>query len=275
MSRPLIYTCVRYNSSLPASTSKVPSTADLEKINASKLLSAISSKSSTGSSTESSTGSVSADEEAKEWLEAIQDIRKEFTQNGTVPFNPSKAFSPDGEAEANLVQQSIESYKTDNKFRPTPEQQAEFDRLTGIDIPAKNDETIQYLTNVIMRHGRKARAQRTMSEALYLVQLQTRKNPIELLKTTLNKMAPVLKMRRFTDGGARAEMVPTPLNARQRLRHAWNWVIEASDKRSSKSFSVRLAEEIISASKGSGSGFEKKEQLHKSGIAARSFIKKL
>lgn len=88
-------------------------------------------------------------------------------------------------------------------------------------------------------------------------------------------MAPVLRLRRYTDGGARAEMIPAPLNRRQRLRTAWNWILEGSKKRPSKTFSVRLAEEIVSASNGSGAGYDKKTQVHTAGIAARSFIQRL
>ncbi|VVT45489.1 mitochondrial 37S ribosomal protein uS7m [Magnusiomyces paraingens] len=268
---------VRYNSSsTPSSTSSTPAqqqqpaqsitSESLDKINASQLLGALSAQ---------ARGDKTADEDAREWLAAIRELRKDFTQNGTAPFNPLRAFSPDEDAEINLVQQALDASLHDSKFVPTQEQQAQLDRLRDVAIPVKTDPTIQYLTNVIMRHGRKARAQRIMSEALYLVHLSTRRDPVELLKSTLERMSPLLKLRRYTDGGARAEMVPVALSERQRTRHAWNWIVEASDKRNSKSFSVRLANEIIAASNGSGSGFSKREQLHKSGIAARSFIKKL
>lgn len=216
-----------------------------------------------------------AQEETSEWIEAIQELRKEFTKDGTQAFFPNKAFGPDEFTEANLVQQAVAYELEQGKFQPTAEQSLKLAKLRGVKIPARTDPTIQYLTNVIMRHGRKARAQRIMSEALYLVQLKKRTDPVQLLKDTLEKMAPILRLRRYTDGGARAEMIPVPLNERQRLRNAWTWIVEASDKRQSKSFSVRLAEEIIVASNGSGPGYEKKESVHKAGIAARSFIKKL
>lgn len=173
------------------------------------------------------------------------------------------------------MQQAVSYELEEGKFQPTAEQALKKAQLQSAKIPAATDPTIKYLTNIIMRHGRKARAQRIMSEALYLVQLKKRVDPVQLLKDTLEKMAPILRLRRYTDGGARAEMIPVPLNERQRLRHAWTWIVEASDKRQSKSFSVRLAEEIIVASNGSGPGYEKKESVHKAGVAARSFIKKL
>lgn len=264
LARPLITSVgLRYNSSVSL---KTPNSDELAKVNGSKLLGAIS---------ETVDPSKSAEQDATEWLEAIEQVRKEFTHDGKLPFNPTKAFSPDGETEVNLVQQAMDFHVKENTFKPSAQQQEEFDRVKNIDIPVRSDPVIQYLTNVIMHSGRKARAQRTMSEALYLVHLQTRTDPVQLLKDTLESMAPILKLRRYTDGGARAEMIPVPLNERQKFRQAWKWIIDASDKRGSKSFSVRLAEEIIAASNKSSSGYEKREQLHKAGVAARSFIKKM
>lgn len=210
-------------------------------------------------------------EEAAEWLAAMREIRSEFTKDGTTPFIAKKAFAVDEYTDANIAQQAMEVELTEGKYVPTEAQAAKVASLKDIAIPVKTDETLQYLTNVIMRHGRKARAQRVMSEALYLVHLQTRQDPVALLKETLEKMSPVLTMKRYTDGGARVEMIPVPLNARQGMRHAWDWIVEGAGKRPSKEFSVRLGEEILAASKGGGLGFEKKQQLHKTGIAARSF----
>lgn len=248
------------------STSKAPSVAKLSEINASKLLTSISS---------STNQNIDGKEDAEAWIEAMKELRKEFTHDGTAPFAPTKAFSADGETEVNLLLQAHQAKIQDNKFVPTEEQQEKYESLKDVAVPSKNDETINFLTNVIMRHGRKSQAQKTMNKALYLVYLQTRVDPVELLKDTLEKMAPVLKLKRYTDGGARAEMVPTPLTRRQRLRAAWNWILEGSEKRPSKSFAVRLAEEIVSASSKSSTSHEKKTQLHAAGIAARSFIQKL
>lgn len=242
---------------------------DTTKINASEFLVPLSQ------SIGSASTAASEAEEAAEWLSAIRELRNDFTKNGTSSFMPNKAFGPDDTTEINLVQQALEAENQNRKFSPSENQSIKAAQLQGVAVPVKTDPIIQYLTNIIMSHGRKARAQRIMSEALYLVHLQTRADPVELIKDTLEKMAPVLRLRRYTDGGARAEMIPVPLNERQRLRHAWTWIVDGSDKRASKSFSVRLAEEILAASKGSGAGFDKKESLHKAGIAARSFIKKL
>ena len=264
---------LRYNSTksdklTESSTNNINNIKSTSSINASEFLVPLSQNIGENSN-------VSEAEEAAEWLSAIRELRNDFTKNGTSTFMPNKAFGPDDTTEANLVQQALEAETQNRKFVPSEQQALKASQLQGVAVPVRTDPTIQYMTNIIMRHGRKARAQRVMSEALYLVHLQTRKDPVVLIKETLERMAPVLRLRRYTDGGARAEMIPVPLNERQRLRHAWTWIVDGSDKRPSKSFSVRLAEEILAASKGSGAGFDKKESLHKAGIAARSFIKKL
>lgn len=218
-----------------------------------------------------------ADAEAVKWIESIENIRKEFTEDGKSSFSPSKSFAPENANETedfNFVKYAEESFRAEglHKFKPTQEQTEQLMNLKHKAIPLRNDETINYLTNIIMKNGLKARAQRTISQALYLVHLKTRLDPIEQLKDVLDRMGPLMKLRRYTDGGARSEMVPAPLTERQRIRQAWLWILEAAKKRGSKDFSVRLSEEILAAIQGKSPGFEKKIQQHKLAIVNRSYI---
>lgn len=215
-----------------------------------------------------------ADEEAQQWISALKELRKDFTSNGEETYKPSKALSPSGVGEIDIFQQAIDE-KASQKFQPSAEQQAQILKVKGAPIPSKQDSTINYLTNLIMRDGKKARAEKLMSQALYLVHLKKRTDPVQLLKDIIEKMAPLVKLKRYTDGGARAELVPIPLSEKQRIRQAWTWILESANKRPSKDFSVRLAEEIISAANEKSPGFEKRTQQHKVAIVNRSFIKLL
>lgn len=210
-----------------------------------------------------------ADAEAREWLEAIESLRAEYRPNGA-SYEPSKVFAPKGARDFNIVTET--QRREAPRFEPTPEQVAQFEVLKEKAIPPMLDETMDYLANVLMRHGKKGRARRYLSEALYLVYLRTRKDPVGQLKDVLERMAPVVRLKRYSDGGARAEMVPVPMTERQRLRQAWDWILESSDKRSSKAFSVRLGEEIVAAINGRSPGFDKKVLQHKAAITNRAYI---
>lgn len=210
-----------------------------------------------------------ADHEAQQWIDTIQQLKQEFRDQG---YSPSKMFAPPGSTDFDFFRDAPNSVDANSLWQPTETQLNQLNSLRGKPVPSKFDSTIEYLTKVIMRKGFKARAEKYMSQALYLVHLKTRQDPIALTKRVLEDMGPLVKLKRYTDGGARSEMIPVPLTEKQRIRQSWDWILEASKKRPSKDFSVRLAEELVSASKGNSPGFEKKVQQHKLGIVNRSYI---
>lgn len=211
-----------------------------------------------------------ADADAQEWLEAINEVRAELRPNGE-KYQPSQIFAPEGSREYNILDTILHASQKET-FEPTPEQVAELERLQEKAIPDLMDETMDYLAACIMRHGKKGKAHRTLNQALYLVYLRTRQDPVQQLKQVLDKMAPLVKLKRYSDGGARAELVPVPMTERQRLRQAWDWIVESSSRRPSKQFSVRLSEEILAAINNKSPGFDKKVTQHKTAITNRAYI---
>ncbi|ANB13790.1 mitochondrial 37S ribosomal protein RSM7 [Sugiyamaella lignohabitans] len=258
---------LRYNSTAaspkPSSASTTPSTASNQPSTAKYLVSLTEKELGEEGITRES-----ADKEAQQWIDALNEVRNEFYAEGG--FSPNKTFAPPGSTDFQFFRDVPR--ETPRSFELTAEQMEQYERIKEKAIPVRNDPTIEYLTKLIMRHGLKARAQKYMSQALYLVHLRTRQDPVALLKDTLEKMAPLVKLKRYTDGGARAEMIPVPLSERHRLRQSWLWLLESSRKRPSKDFSVRLSEEILSAIQGKSPGFEKRTQQHKLAIVNRSYV---
>ena len=157
-------------------------------------------------------------------------------------------------------------------FEPTIEQIEETYAYSNKEVPLKADPIVQNLVNVIMRHGKKALAQKTVSRALYIVQMKLRKDPIEVLKETLVNLGPLVKTRSISTGVAKRTIIPVALNERQRNRFAIGWILEASKKRKNNDFAVRLAEELINAYNGKSSGYEKRLQMHKAAMQQRANI---
>lgn len=158
------------------------------------------------------------------------------------------------------------------KFEPTPEQVAEVGKYAGTAVPLMADPVVENFANLIMRDGKKARAQRQLSKALYMVFLKTRQDPVKILYETLDKLGPLFHTKLQKTGTAKSRTVPFPLDRRQRNRYAILWILEGAQKKKSPDFSVRLAEEIISAWEGKSLGYDKKLQLHKNAIAHRAYI---
>lgn len=228
-----------------------------------------------------------ANAEAQRWIDAMKTLRQKWTPQGQ-RFDIDKAFAPEGmdedydfwaaaDAEIAIRKRNAAIALTGGKQSGsdalealTPEQLQEAEAVQGTPIPPKKDIWMNMLVNQVMRHGEKAKAYKTVNRALYLAFLKLRQDPVALLMTALDKMAPLAQLHRIGDGGARVEVFPVPYSATKRIGIAWKWVIEASQRRQSRDFAVRLGEEIVSAIEGKSPGFEKSSAIHKSAVANRS-----
>ncbi|CAG99292.1 mitochondrial 37S ribosomal protein uS7m [Kluyveromyces lactis] len=208
-----------------------------------------------------------SDEQVDEWLKVIGSLEEEFSQQD---YNPATSLAPGNQSRINILEKAMELNKP--SFEPSQEQINEWETLKQVPIPKKQDPVLQHVTNMIMRHGKRERAEKILSRALYIVFCQTRKDPVKVLKESLDVLAPLMVIKTFKTGVAKATVVPVPLNQRQRFRLAWKWIVESSVKRSSSDFSVRLGEELVSVFNGNSSGFEKRDSIHKTAIAHRAYI---
>lgn len=76
-------------------------------------------------------------------------------------------------------------------------------------------------------------------------------------------------------GGGAALDVPEPLSERVRRRMAFNWILEAVNKKPSRGsgrnqFASRVADEIIAVAEGRSPVWDRRQTLHKLGTAARA-----
>lgn len=102
-------------------------------------------------------------------------------------------------------------------------------------------------------------------------------NPILYLTLAIDSVAPLLRIRsqRGAAGGGVALQIPIPLNVRQRRRTAVMWVLDAvSKKRTSGSgrtmFAHKVADELIAIVEGKSSVWDRRNGVHKLGVAARA-----
>lgn len=194
-----------------------------------------------------------------EWLSAVRHLR-----NKNEPRNETEAY---------LDQVAKPEQFLKNTFEPTADQIAQLELVANRPVPIKDEPVIQNLTNLIMRHGKKAKAQRIVLRALYIVQLKTRKDPVAVLTETLDKLGPLFRTKTVITGNAKNQMIPVPLNERQRNRYAITWILAGAETKRSPNMLVRLADEILSAYEGKSSGYEKKAQMHKAAMQQRAYIK--
>lgn len=97
-------------------------------------------------------------------------------------------------------------------------------------------------------------------------------NPLLYLTLIIDSVAPLVKIRQQKGiaGGGAAVQIPVPLALRQRRRTAIRWIIDASDKRRDSNFAMRVAQELVSVAEGRSGAWDRREMVHKLGVAGRS-----
>lgn len=192
------------------------------------------------------------------WLESINELQKDLENDSLIQINES------------LIN---ESNKILNKFNPSEEQLTKSESLKSISLPNEKDEVLDLCVNLIMKDGLKNKAKTQLNKALYLIYLELRKNPVEILKEALDMAAPLVITKVIKTGFAKNYSVPIPLTPRQRNRMAFNWILSSCDSKASNDFSVRLSEEIVQIIGGKSKLFDKKQLAHRLAITNRSYLK--
>ncbi|CAG8586054.1 18930_t:CDS:2 [Acaulospora morrowiae] len=184
--------------------------------------------------------------------------------------------------EDNLIEDSV---SMDNLFlREEGTLENAFDERSGIEIlegdknisnlddlntnSGMRDPSIILLTDLIMKDGKKARAQRYVSDCCLEIRKQTNNNPYKIIKAAIEKASPLVGHLSFKKG-SKAIQIPCPLNERQKHHKAIKWILKASDKRPGKKFSNRLALEILAVINGQSQALQQKDAVHKLALANR------
>ena len=96
------------------------------------------------------------------------------------------------------------------------------------------------------------------------------KTAIEIWKDALSNVMPHVEVRSRRVGGATFQ-IPMQIRPDRKVSLAMKWLISFSRKRNEKSMSLRLANEILAASKEEGAAVKKRQDTHKMAEANRAF----
>ena len=92
----------------------------------------------------------------------------------------------------------------------------------------------------------------------------------EVFEQALKNVSPMMEVRPRRVGGATYQ-VPMEVAPERRLTLAMRWIITASRARSGKSYSEKLAGELMDAAENQGASIRRKEETHKMAEANRAF----
>ena len=145
------------------------------------------------------------------------------------------------------------------------------DKRDIIPDPKFNDRVLSRFINIVMYGGKKSTAEKIVYEALEIASTKHKsKNSLDLFKTALNNVKPGIEVRSRRGGGATYQ-VPVEVRNERALALAIRWIVDASRKRSEKSMTHRLAQELIDANENKGASIKKREDTHKMAEANRAF----
>lgn len=134
-------------------------------------------------------------------------------------------------------------------------------------------EKVAKLINRVMLDGKKSVARKQVYGAFGLIETQTQRKPLEVFEQAMENIQPKMEVRSRRVGGA-AYQVPTPVSPARAFSLALRWLVNEANKRPNnefKSFSSKLAAELIDASGNEGGAVQKKLTSHKMAEANKAF----
>lgn len=132
-------------------------------------------------------------------------------------------------------------------------------------------EKVGKLINYVMLDGKKQTAQKVVYGAMTEIKEKGKtEDPIEVLDMALKNTGPLMEVRSRRVGGANYQ-IPREVRPERRLALSMKWIIEAARAKKGSPMHVRLADEIIAASKNEGEAVKKRENTHKMAEANKAF----
>lgn len=138
------------------------------------------------------------------------------------------------------------------------------------DIKFDNDK-VSKLINYVMYDGKKNAARGIVYDCLEAIKEKTKtENPIEVFETALKNTAPQVEVRSRRVGGANYQ-VPVEVRPERRQALSMKWIVLAARTKKGAPIALKLADEIIAASKNEGEAVKKRENVHKMAEANKAF----
>ena len=136
--------------------------------------------------------------------------------------------------------------------------------------PKYNDRQVQSFINRVMKDGKKSTATSVVYDAFDLIEERAGKPGLEVFKAAMKEVSPVMEVRPRRVGGATYQ-VPMEVDAHRQFALATRWILGAARSRGGKSFSEKLASELMDAASGQGSAVRRREEAHRMAEANRAF----
>ena len=139
--------------------------------------------------------------------------------------------------------------------------------------PRFKDQLVTRFVNNLMWNGKKSVAFSIFYDAIEIVDQRKQddeKSALEVWKEALSNVMPHVEVRSRRVGGATFQ-IPMQIRPDRKVSLAMKWLITAARKRNEKSMALRLAQEVLAASKEEGAAVKKRVDTHKMAEANKAF----
>ncbi|PIT88844.1 MAG: 30S ribosomal protein S7 [Candidatus Levybacteria bacterium CG10_big_fil_rev_8_21_14_0_10_36_7] len=126
--------------------------------------------------------------------------------------------------------------------------------------------------NNLMKNGKKTIAQKVVYGALDIIKSKG-EDPVQVFEKAIDEVGPRMEVKSRRIGGA-AYQVPSEVRGVRKNALAIRWILESAAKRPTseyKTFSEKLAIELLEASKNEGNAIKKRDSIHRMAEANKAF----
>jgi len=143
-------------------------------------------------------------------------------------------------------------------------------RIIKLDRKFSNPIIARLITKV-MQDGKKSIAEDLVYAAINKgAEVVKEKDVVIFVNKAIDNVRPALEIKARRVGGANYQ-VPMPVSPRRQETLAVRWIVEASRKKSGKSFDEILRDQLVDAYKGEGDAVRKKDDTEKMAEANKAF----
>ena len=136
--------------------------------------------------------------------------------------------------------------------------------------PVYNNYLVSILVSRLIKDGKKTLAQNIVCDALDIIAYKRESDPIEVFEQAVKNVTPLVEVKARRFGGATYQ-VPMEVTSFRGTNLALRWIVKASRSRTGKTIALKLAAELMDASKNSGDAMRKKQDTHKMAEANKAF----
>ncbi|MCU0660065.1 MAG: 30S ribosomal protein S7 [Candidatus Pacebacteria bacterium] len=134
-----------------------------------------------------------------------------------------------------------------------------------------NSDSLGKFINYVMWSGKKETARNVVYGALDLIKEKSKvENPLEIFDAAIRNAGPSTEVRSRRIGGANYQ-VPREVRPERRQLLAMTWIIGAARAGKGRPMHIKLADELILASKNEGAAIKKKDDTHKMAESNKAF----